>query len=186
MPSIWKAGTSASRRAGLACLLLALVFLGLFQFRVAGRSISVTLRPFTTASFSLDMSEGRGGDSVQIRAFKGYEVWKEMFKHFPKRHPIPRGEPIFASCLAAGTLLTLVSPFLAGVLGRCLRPWQFVLACSLLVTAGTTGLWIWHLIAGGASPMPWDNPTALAPLLGFPPLHLCGMLFIRPGKNTPS
>jgi hypothetical protein len=118
-----------------------------------------------------------------MRAFRGYEIWKEMVERFSKPRPIPLGESVVASCLATGTLLTLASPFLLGSFARSRLLWRLVFAGSLLATGGVTGLVIWHRLTGGASPVPWNNPTALAPFLMFPLLHLFGMLFLRPAKG---
>lgn len=179
MSSIWKAGTNHALRAGLTCLLLSLVLLGVFQFQTAGRSISFTLTPFTMASHSLS-----GDTHVKVRAFKGYETWKEMLERFSKPRPI--GESVVASCLATGTLLVIASPFLLGLLAHSRLLWRLAFASSVLVAVGVTGLVIRCRLIGGASPTPWDNPTptTLALLIWFPLFHLCGMLFIRPAQSA--
>ncbi|MEK7952366.1 hypothetical protein [Luteolibacter soli] len=180
MSSVWQVGTNHSRRAGLTCLLLALLLFGVFQFRTAGSTISLTFTPFTVASYSRDGS----ANNVEVRPFKGYEIWQEMLNRFSKRRPRPLGESVVASCLATGTLLVIASPFLLGVFGRSRILWWLVFAISVLVAAGITGSVSWCRLFDEASPIPWNNPTGLTPLLLFPLSHLCGMLLIRPAKGA--
>jgi hypothetical protein len=121
---------------------------------------------------------------VKVHVFKGYEIWRRMFERFSKPHPIPLGESVVASCLSTGTLLVIASPLLLGPFLRSRLLWWFVFVCSALVATGVTGLVTWSRLFGGASPLPWNNPMSLTPLLVFPLLHLCGMLFVRPAKCT--
>lgn len=131
-------------------------------------------------------SYSRNGSTsdVEVHAFKGYEIWQAMFERFSKPRPIPLGESVVASCLATSTLLVIAGPFLLGSLARSRLLWRLVFAISVLVAVGVTGLVIWCRLIDEACPIPWNNPTALTPLLLFPLLHLCGMILIRPAKSA--
>ena len=110
---------------------------------------------------------------------RGFEVWMMVYEaqiagyldHFFR---------FMIGGLVIGVVVTLVSPFLVGVLVRSRPLWWLVVSCSGLAVVGMVGGSAWQWISDwGVSNDELEYAFGFYCSLAFPILNFIGLLFVR-------